>query len=253
MYAALLSLATVAVGIGAGWQRLPDGGMEYIIQIEPQMLPMLEGGEEFFSDIPPDVRDIRSYRIKVGTGPLPKDTPPEPPAEPARESPTANEVRWPPAGPGQLPPGQTAAEARPGPFESASPQVPSAQGPASGTPAPEAPRKLNPPDDSHELAGFDGQAAAFVSREQVKPKADAASEGPEDAGATGPPKPPSVLVFALAGGMFGSMGGLLYVGWIAWDYRRQYQGLLARVIEAGQGRLVAEVSMHDPDSMEEPE
>jgi hypothetical protein len=49
-----------------------------------------------------------------------------------------------------------------------------------------------------------------------------------------PAKPWLPLTLAMAG-MFGSLGGLLYFGWIAWDYRIRYRSLLERVIEMGTG------------------
>ena len=47
--------------------------MEYIIQFEPQDLEALRDGQTIGSDIPPAAGDVRSYRIVVGTKPLPHD------------------------------------------------------------------------------------------------------------------------------------------------------------------------------------
>src|SRR3990172_2920279 len=69
---AAIALAAV-VGTDVGWRRLPDGGMEYIIQIEPHMLDMLKSGEQIVSDIPPELWEVRSYRITVGTDELPRE------------------------------------------------------------------------------------------------------------------------------------------------------------------------------------
>ncbi len=41
----VVCLATVVVGIDAGWQPLDGGGVEYLIQIEPQLLDALRSGE----------------------------------------------------------------------------------------------------------------------------------------------------------------------------------------------------------------
>ncbi len=38
MYTLALWVATAAVGIDVGWQRLPEGGMQYIIQLDPHTL-----------------------------------------------------------------------------------------------------------------------------------------------------------------------------------------------------------------------
>jgi hypothetical protein len=72
MYPIMFCLATRLLGIDVGWQPLPEGGMEYIIQIPPQALESLRDGEIVQSDIPASVKDIRTYRILVGRQPLPR-------------------------------------------------------------------------------------------------------------------------------------------------------------------------------------
>lgn len=76
MNALILCVATAALGIDVGWQRLPEGGMEYIIQLDPQTLEILRAGEPIRSDIPPSAGGVRSYRIVVGTQKLPREMPP---------------------------------------------------------------------------------------------------------------------------------------------------------------------------------
>ena len=41
MNALLISIAVATLGIDVGWQRLPEGGMQYIIQLDPQALAAL--------------------------------------------------------------------------------------------------------------------------------------------------------------------------------------------------------------------
>ncbi len=74
----ILCVAAILLGIDAGWQPLPEGGVVYLIQLEPQILDRLESGEikAVESDLPPYVKDIRSYRITVGTDELPRELPP---------------------------------------------------------------------------------------------------------------------------------------------------------------------------------
>ncbi|MGM0488622.1 MAG: hypothetical protein ACQESR_17935 [Planctomycetota bacterium] len=80
----LVSLA--AIGIDYGWQPLPDGQLEYIVQIEPGLLEELKSGEEIVSEILPEARNVRRFRIRVGTGEVPRvghgggDTAPRNPA-----------------------------------------------------------------------------------------------------------------------------------------------------------------------------
>lgn len=73
MNALLVLVATTALGIEVGWEPLPGGGHEYTLQLEPQLLKVLEGGqEEIFSEVPAGV-DVRRYRIVVGVGKLRRD------------------------------------------------------------------------------------------------------------------------------------------------------------------------------------
>jgi hypothetical protein len=92
MNALLVVVATVAMGIEVGWEPLPGGGHEYTIQIEPQLLEVLEKGEdEVFSEVPEGI-DVRRYRILVGTGKLRRDSGPlQPTADPLAASPAARE------------------------------------------------------------------------------------------------------------------------------------------------------------------
>lgn len=94
MNALLVVVATVTMGIEVGWEPLPGGGHEYTIQIEPQLLEVLEKGEdEIFSEVPAGI-DVRRYRILVGSGKLRRDSGPlEPTATetPAAASPATRE------------------------------------------------------------------------------------------------------------------------------------------------------------------
>jgi hypothetical protein len=55
---------------------LPNGGVQYLIQIRPSLIQALEAGQPVESDIPPQIqREIRSYRITVGSKTLPQDPP----------------------------------------------------------------------------------------------------------------------------------------------------------------------------------
>ncbi len=73
MTAIMMWMAVATLGIDVGWQRMPDGGMQYIIQIEPQTYDALGAGQPIQSDLPGDLKDIRSYRIVVGSKKLPRD------------------------------------------------------------------------------------------------------------------------------------------------------------------------------------
>ncbi|HUT88421.1 MAG TPA: hypothetical protein VMY37_02900 [Thermoguttaceae bacterium] len=244
MYGAAFCLVTAALGVDVGWQPLPDGGMEYIIQIEPQMLEMLKNGEQFESDIPPNLRGVRSYRITVGTEKLPRvGELPEP------EAPPSHEVRLP--SPTEFVP------PLPSPVMSAQPAM--SGGSPSYVGASEIPATLMPAVDTKPLPDLGERAAAFVNQpttgpdpldKQEKQKEEGTAQKEGGSEEAEPRKPWLPLSMALAG-MFGSLGGMFYVGWVAWDYRRQYQALLARVIEAGGLPVDSDETMVEGNSVDD--
>lgn len=72
-------LVAGTLGVDYGWQPIAGGaGIEYIIRLEPELLAALQRGEDVASDLPPYVRNIRSYRITAVTGPLPHEGEPPP-------------------------------------------------------------------------------------------------------------------------------------------------------------------------------
>ena len=88
----LVCLSAAALGVDYGWQPVAGGGIEYIIQIEPQMLDALKEGEGVSSAMPPAARSIRRYRIVVGNAPLPHHGEPLP-TEVGKENDGALETR----------------------------------------------------------------------------------------------------------------------------------------------------------------
>ena len=70
---ALILLAAAAVGVDFGSQMLEDGGLEVIIQIEPESLDALRSNDGITGYIPDYLRDVRSYRIRIGNDVLPQE------------------------------------------------------------------------------------------------------------------------------------------------------------------------------------
>lgn len=68
----ILAVAVVC-GVDYGWQPHEDGGLEYIIQIEPWSLQALHQGSPIVSQIPPELHGVQQFRIQVGRQPLPQD------------------------------------------------------------------------------------------------------------------------------------------------------------------------------------
>jgi hypothetical protein len=76
----LVCLSAAALGVDYGWQPIAGGGIEYVIQIEPQMLDALKRGEDVSSALPTGAQNIRRYRILVGDATLPHHGEPLPDA-----------------------------------------------------------------------------------------------------------------------------------------------------------------------------
>jgi len=68
----MLLVATATLGVKYGWEPA-DGGIRYIIQIEPHQVEAFKNGEDLASDLPSATLPIRGYVIRVGSGPLPNE------------------------------------------------------------------------------------------------------------------------------------------------------------------------------------
>jgi len=207
MCGTLVCVAAAMLGIDVGWLPCADGGFEYLIQIEPEALESLRRGEEIASDVPPGLRDIRSYRITVGTEELPRQGDALLNRDAAGET-AANE----PAGKSSLDPFARLREASRSPSDS---------------PAGQIPKKLNPPPNSKPLAE---RRASFHQPGAGGEKTTAAEDRAAEAPTETPPKPWMPLTLALAA-LFGSFGGNIYLGWIVKDTRGRYRALLKECVE----------------------
>ncbi len=84
-------LAAASLGVDYGWQPTDDGALEYIIQIEPELLIALQKGESIVSEIHPDATGVRRFRIQIGSKPLPRvGRPSRPAANPPIEEPASS-------------------------------------------------------------------------------------------------------------------------------------------------------------------
>ena len=76
MHACSIALVAAALGVNSGWQPLEDGGMEYIVQIQPDLIESMQAGEVLTSIIPAGVNSVRSFKIVVGNERPPRIDPP---------------------------------------------------------------------------------------------------------------------------------------------------------------------------------
>ena len=188
----LWAVAASVVGVDAGWQPVPEGGVEYIIQINPESLPLMKPGFYFTSEVPPEVRDIRRYRITVGSAKLPQQLPPPPkvepapppttsfPPEPTVSRPLPDLARWP------APPADTP-HILPTTLE-AEPIPPAAKGPAPASPSPVATQAALPAESKPWL--------------------------------------PFILSLLF---LFASLGANFYLGWMLFEQRTRYRSLLTEL------------------------
>jgi hypothetical protein len=191
-------LAALLLGIDIGYQPSPQGGAEYIIQIEPGTLQALNPGEEMESCIPAEARDIHPRRIRVviGNQKLPKEIPVKAAGGgvAGREGPAALTPagRTAPAGPAfdllHGVPGSKAGQISPAPF---------------------------PPDPNAKPAVY-LEPSGGGSKAEPQP----AAAGPT---ATHEAEKPWLPFWGLLLGLGASLAGNVYLGWVFWDARRSYE------------------------------
>jgi hypothetical protein len=245
MLATTLLLAASVAGVDTGWQPHDRGGLDYNIQIEPELLAALRAGEALTSEIPAGVEGVRRYRIVVGDKPLPRagasSAPPEQePAPPSEQSaaetppieaspekassappplltPPASTPRYgapveqrPPAD--ELTAGESPAEEEPYPsFE----PPPETEPPLNRTAETEPPRILDPAPDAVQTT-FKQPAPASPSD---RPPPVASSE-PQPQGGTALGWTAALL------GLTVSLGANIYLAWMWLDTRRHYSALV---------------------------
>jgi len=101
MFSATLLAATMALGVDTGWRPAEEGGVEYIIQVDPRLIRTLGEGEMLQMDLPEKLREVRRFKIVVGQGNLPRLDPPQPMPDAGQSLPEAGQsLRQ------QTPPGQ---------------------------------------------------------------------------------------------------------------------------------------------------
>jgi len=229
--AAFMALGILASTIQWGWQKLDDGGEEYVVQVEPQLTDLDTFRKQgFISYVPPGLRDIRRIRIVVGSDPLPNegDMNPAgltPTAPPPTVPPLASKP--PPAAPGTLPAGVSAE-----PLKTSRP--------------PDPPSTKVALTDGHQPADAAGNVASEnVAEPSGEAKTSAAerakqhspSDSPESeepaaaplAASSATPPRPWLTLLAVAGGLIVSLSGNIFLGWIHWGTRNQYRALVSQL------------------------
>jgi hypothetical protein len=237
------AVALAASSIQWGWQPLPQGGNEYIVQVEPQLADLETFRKQgYFSEIPPQLRDIREIHIVVGSNPLPHQ----------------DEI---PVAPAKLPSGVTASPLLPG-----QPQARSADGakqaPVGIAAAPAATKPGNIRlTDHHEPIGSHAQqsdlaigangdtnampehvaaagkseaaseqiAAAKVDRSKLNVPGETAADSTNQVADAPPASRPWMTLLLVAAGLIVSLSGNVFLGWVHWGTRNQYRALVSQL------------------------
>ena len=207
MHAIILGATFSLIGIEAGWQPLPGGGVEYVIQVDPREADLLLRERGFSSDVPSHLKDIRVCRIVIGTSSLRQVDPPQPSVSGARPAETF------PFGSGT---------------QGKSGRKPWLLGKPAEPPPDAAARSKR---ESQRAAGDEGKGLSLFDKKSEDDKrgkggkTTASEDEPEQSGGSWWP-----LTLMLA--LLGSFGGNLYLGWVTWETRNRYRTLLHRRSEA---------------------
>jgi len=86
MIGAILCVAAVTLGVEFGWEPNDEGGLEYIVQIDPESLKNLDKGAPLRSDFPRDLRGLQTIRFQVGDKKPPRIALAPPLSPPAQQS-----------------------------------------------------------------------------------------------------------------------------------------------------------------------
>ncbi|HIQ23167.1 MAG TPA: hypothetical protein EYH34_18235 [Planctomycetes bacterium] len=266
-------MAMLGPAVDVGWRPLPEGGLEYIIQIEPGMLDTLASGEDIRCAIPPGLGRVTAYRITVGEQELPREGV-DPQQGESRAALDGQPLQLPGiagssasvASNPRAPEPETAEQAAGANHEAGDKHDRTAReepqginAPGLGIPAvgqagsevgpvgaemggrPEQRTEhpgVRPPIPSSLLAQGDETPALFgleggVGEDPSEPEGGPSAQPPGESGGKEPSKPWLPLTLALAG-FCGSAAGMFYFGWMAFDYRIRYRRLLQKWLEAGE-------------------
>lgn len=212
-----MCLAVALLGVDAGWQPLADGGLEYIIRLTPLNVESLRAGQDVRSDIPPNVRGVRSYRITTGTAELPRQQASDPNSPPALNRAPADSA---------VPSGGALTST----FKPSGPDLISATGnPLSPAPGPIPPAAPTPVTSSG-ANPTSAETERASPNDGNSPEIERASQSAVDQEPLKASRPLNVILLAVAAGSF---AGMLYFGWVAHDYRGRYLALLEESASRG--------------------
>jgi len=205
----LLGVTWGLVGLDVGWRALPAGGVEYIIQIAPYELEVFKQDKSIEGDIPSQLRDIRSYRIVVGTDILPRE---DPPKAASTAAPSLAVPPWPGTTTSVAGDRKKSGRSFFSPIASLWDRYPFAQSDSDPT------KRIGQqePSETKKTANIPSDR-----KSEQKPAPSVQADSKE------PPKPSSSWI-TMGIVLCGSLGGNLYLVWITWETRARYHALVRR-------------------------
>jgi hypothetical protein len=223
--------AVAALGVHWGWQPVAGGGIEYIIRIDPYSIDSLKDGHDVFSNLPPTLPEIRSYRITVSDQPVPHEG--EPP--PARSM-SVSAAKPPGDATGKPSLAGDAPQTRPGGSRLfPPPKAASSTGPAIVQPNHSGRDPwVKPAAASEPAAVIQHPAAASHALSAEKPAASTAvaPSASERAPTSEQGKPWLALAGALVV-LFASLAANVWLVWTALEFRAKYLAQVAKLKPAG--------------------
>jgi hypothetical protein len=216
---AIFAITAPARGVTFGWQELPDGGIEYIVQVEPALLDAFRD-TGYWSEIPAGTPAFRRIKLKVGDEKLPNEgtlpppvVAPEPKQTVTEGNPMASGAEF------SKPPDAPTREA-PADFQQPAEAKPIYSGPFSGAfnrdqklPAPE------PIDEPAPTTKPDAETPPMTTKKPVLGETEPPS---------GTARPWMPLMLALVA-LFASIGANAYLVWIHQTLRINYRAVVARM------------------------
>lgn len=226
MTGAMICVAGLLFGVDVGWQPLPGGGMEYIIQLDPDTRQSLRPNEPVESYFPADVRDVRKCRVVFGKEKLPQQLAPAKPAAAPAGPAIGPTEKTPETGPREVERpsrGKLWGANLPGPMAFAPTDTTATRQTGSVVPA-----TLPETADSKPIVKPAGHVEGAAD-----PAKSAASPQSADSPSSSQPAKPWSLLWATVLALGASLTGNAYLGWIYVEARRRCRALLAGTSEAG--------------------
>jgi hypothetical protein len=219
-----------------GWRTLEGGGFECILQLDAAGVDQLAAGKELRSELPAFLHDVRTYRITLGTKPLPRSVI-APAEEPAPSAPPTDVAAIPPAATEPTQPAQGLTMRDPM-IRQASAEMPPSLAPTSSAAMTDAAANVATPavTPSRGIKQTVGYTQAGVI--------DAAA--PTEAGSPSVVSPPlsdiiprnltwrEPYTFALIA-LFTSVAMNLYLGWVTWNASHRYRRLRNQIVGQDAG------------------